>query len=286
MDEEDKAQSDWTVVENEVVVAEYLAMFQMQLSGLEFVKLHRIQALQDIIRRSRPSIEFKLRNISAALERLSYPWLSGYRPAHNYQGTLMQVLEQNIERFDVLFAPLETVGHSGFAEAPVMVYEAPPQPIVRPELPEGSEIKRLVRKFDPAQRDDRNRRLGLMGEEYVFRSEKHRLSSENPRLVDKVRWISRDDGDGAGYDILSYDKDGRERLLEVKTTVGGSHTPFFITRNEVSLAQEKPDKFRLIRLYDFRQQARAFELLPPLENHVRLEAQNFVAKFRSVPQLQ
>ena len=63
MDEEDKAQSDWTVVENEVVVAEYLAMFQMQLSGLEFVKLHRIQALQDIIRRSRPSIEFKLRNI-------------------------------------------------------------------------------------------------------------------------------------------------------------------------------------------------------------------------------
>ena len=39
------------------------------------------------------------------------------------------------------------------------------------------------------------------------------------------------DGDGAGYDILSFETDGTERFLEVKTTVGYERTPFFISPN-------------------------------------------------------
>ena len=33
-------------------------------------------------------------------------------------------------------------------------------------------------------------------------------------------------GDGLGFDILSFDENGKDRLVEVKTTVYGLNTPF------------------------------------------------------------
>ena len=45
-------------------------------------------------------------------------------------------------------------------------------------------------------------------------------------------------GDGAGFDVLSFDLGGKERLIEVKTTNGAARTPFFMTRNEMAVADE------------------------------------------------
>jgi hypothetical protein len=45
-----------------------------------------------------------------------------------------------------------------------------------------------------------------------------------------------EEGDGAGFDIASFDPDGRERFIEVKTTNGAATTPFFLTRNEMAVA--------------------------------------------------
>ena len=124
-------------------------------------------------------------------------------------------------------------------------------------------------------RDARNRKLGKAGEEYVFESEKRRLFDLGRKDLSKhVSWIAQDEGDGYGYDILSFDGTGeranQERWLEIKTTTGPKTTPFFITRNELSISEQRPDNFRLIRLYDFRRQKRAYCLKPPLENHVHL----------------
>lgn len=94
-----------------------------------------------------------------------------------------------------------------------------------------------------------------------------------------MRWVSRDDGDGAGYDILSFENDGRERLLEVKTTLGGQTTPFFMSSNEVNLSAERPDAFKLVRIYDFARSPRAFELTPPLDQFVSLRPNSFLASF-------
>ena len=54
-------------------------------------------------------------------------------------------------------------------------------------------------------------------------------SSGRDDLARKVRWVSEEDGDGAGYDIASFAPDGRARLIEVKTTNGWERTPFHIT---------------------------------------------------------
>jgi hypothetical protein len=114
----------------------------------------------------------------------------------------------------------------------------------------------------------------------VFHHERQRLQQlDRPDLAKKIRWISEELGDGAGYDILSFDAQGKERLLEVKTTVGADVTPFYITRNELSLAAERPDSFRLCRVFDFSTHPRMFELNPPLEKLVHLSPQSYEASF-------
>lgn len=49
-------------------------------------------------------------------------------------------------------------------------------------------------------------------------------SSRRTYLASEVRWIARDDGEGAGYDSASFDPDGRSRLIEVKTMNGWERT--------------------------------------------------------------
>jgi hypothetical protein len=149
-----------------------------------------------------------------------------------------------------------------------------------PGIPRPEALDRLVRKFDPVERDFRNRALGRAGEAMIFEFERHRLAnSDRADLARKVRWISQEDGDGAGYDILSFDPSGAERLIEVKTTLGGSTTPFFITRNELGLSSERPEAFRLYRLHSFAKSPRLFELAPPLEAAVRLDPLAYSASF-------
>jgi hypothetical protein len=92
--------------------------------------------------------------------------------------------------------------------------------------------------------------------------------------------VSREDGDGLGYDIRSYDPAGAERWIEVKTTRGGSTTPFYLTRNENEVAKERPDAFRLYRLHDFSQRPGLFTLTPPLEAVLQLEPLTFRASLK------
>jgi hypothetical protein len=123
-------------------------------------------------------------------------------------------------------------------------------------------------------------RLGKAGEEMIFAFERQHLTAKGRSdLARKVRWVSQEDGDGAGYDIRSYDHKGSERLIEVKTTNGLQTTPFFLTRNELSFSNERPKEFRICRLYDFSKKPKMFELAPPIEKLVRLEPLSFAASF-------
>jgi hypothetical protein len=98
-------------------------------------------------------------------------------------------------------------------------------------------------------------------------------------LARRIRWVSEELGDGAGYDIASFEPDGRSRLIEVKTTKGWEWTPFHITRNELAVAEERRRDWCLFRLWDFSNEPKAFELRPPLDAHVALTATVFQASF-------
>ncbi len=254
-------------------------MLRLELAGQHYVKSQRNVELQRILKRSRGSIEFKHMNISAALEILGFPRIAGYAPMKNLQRSLVDAIERNYHSIITSTNPIERPSSHGFSDASPLPFHEPPQLVPLAKETGDGGIERLVRKFDPAERDLRNRALGKRGEELVFQFEKLRLLQIDRNLSDKVRWVSDEDGDGAGYDILSFEPDGRERLIEVKTTQGIETTPFYLSRNELDLSKERPDAFKIVRLYDFARDPKAFQLVPPLGSFVRLEPISFSASF-------
>lgn len=306
MEDQSKVGTDWSSEELDAIVADYFAMLAAQHSGDNFVKAQRARALDEQIGRGHKSIEFKHMNISAVLAELGLPHIRGYRPMSNYQRAIFPAVERYLDRHPDAWAIGEpaptlparpqweeasapnraqketTQPFPGMAERPVtspllVIEDAPSAGGPRKPRPEG--LERLVRKFDPAARDHHNRLLGKAGEERVYHHERARLKAAgHTNLAAKVEWTSQVHGDGAGYDIKSFHTSGAERLIEVKSTRGARTTPFFISRNELSLAHERPDHYRLYRLYDFSQTPRLFKLKPPLEEAVTLEAETWRAR--------
>lgn len=99
------------------------------------------------------------------------------------------------------------------------------------------------------------------------------------QLAEKVKHVSAEEGDGLGYDIQSFEVDGTDRFIEVKTTGFGEKTPFFVSVNEARFAREQQDRFHLYRLFDFRAMPRMFQLAGPIERHCMLDAVTFRASF-------
>ena len=77
---------DWSRVEVEAIVADYLYMLTLELAGQSYNKTkHRENLAQKLQGRSAPSIEFKHSNISAAMVDLGFPYICRYKPRSNYQ---------------------------------------------------------------------------------------------------------------------------------------------------------------------------------------------------------
>lgn len=271
----------WSDEELDLIVADYFAMLESEQTGRPYVKSQHSAAIMEQIGRTHRSVEFKHMNISAVLRELGLPTIRGYRPMPNYQQAIFGAIDRFLSARPKLLTPDPPSILQGFAEQVSLLDEEPPVPNFTPRPPRPEGLERLVRKFDPVERDFRNRALGEAGEAMVLDIERRRLrNADRIDLASKVRWVSKEDGDGAGYDIRSYDAaTGAERLLEVKTTYGGQRTPFLLTRNEKSLSDERPDHFRILRLYEFGQRPRLFRLRPPLEAVVRLETQIWQAGF-------
>jgi hypothetical protein len=54
-----------------------------------------------------------------------------------------------------------------------------------------------------------------------------------------------------GYDIHSYEINGDDKYIEVKTTTGINKRPFFMTDNEWEFMIRNSEKYYLYRIYDF-----------------------------------
>ena len=282
-------EGSWTNEENDAIVSDYFAMLDAELAGRRYSKAGHNRDLQGRIGRERTSIEYKHQNISAVLQELGETWIRGYKPAFNFQASLVDAVARwatkNPDWFKRTPAWLGATGAAGpmaspLGEAPHLWIGPQPERRTAPPGTKVGEFERLVTRFDPAGRDDRNRVLGRAGEELVFARERSVLiNAGREDLARKVRWVSHEDGDGVGYDIASFEPDGRQRLLEVKTTNGWDRTPFFITRNELQVAEERREEWRLLRLWDFSRGPKAFELRPPLDTQMSLVATTFRAEW-------
>lgn len=253
----------WSEIEVELIVADYFNMLVAELSGKPINKADHRRSLQPLLNnRSDGSIEFKHQNISAVLANIGRPYIKGYLPRFNYQ----RILEDKVLEYLIRNIQIEGL-FKDFSDKEIKIKKeyldlnsllTDPPKVTSVEEPAEIYQPRLT-KINYIEREQNNQRIGILGEEIVIKYEKWNLvkiGKEN--LADTIEWISRDKGDGAGFDILSRYPNGKDKYIEVKSTKLSKETPFFFSRNEMDFSIRHSNDFHLYRLYNLEDQAKMF----------------------------
>lgn len=125
-----------------------------------------------------------------------------------------------------------------------------------------------------------NKKLGDLGEALVKRYEENKLRQKGlSSLADRVEIVK----DGRGFDVLSFDENGAEIHIEVKTTSGNEKTPFLISRNEVMFFKKNPQNYFIYRLYNYEQKNNYadFFIVDNPSEQLHLEPTTFEARTRA-----
>jgi hypothetical protein len=275
---------DWSREEVEATVQDYFHMLRLEASGQALNKAEHNEQLRRKLRaRSKGSIEMKHQNISAVLDQLGLPYIRGYKPRSNFQDLLRETVVAHIQQkqpdLQTIVDAIEEQTEPGARTYRGVLVETP-----TPEaVPPAKRRQRLPRKLDYAARDERNRNLGRNGESWVLGFEEQRLTEANRAdLASKIDWMSDRCGDGTGYDIMSFEEDDVTRFIEVKTTNGGSLTPFIISQNELEFSEEAEDAFCLYRVFEFAKAPRLFIVRGDLHHSLHLETMDYRARLKAL----
>ncbi len=277
---------DWSEDEVQATVADYFEMLRLEADGVAFNKSGHNDLLRKLLRgRSKASVELKHQNISAVLASMGLPFIQGYKPRGNSQLLLRKAVQEYVlghsvdvgkivDGLEEVKTPAQKAYTAVLVESPVMEER---QKLVAPTLLR----QRLPRKLDYAARDEANRKLGRLGEDWVIGYEQHRLTEMgHPELFQKLEWVSDTQGDGAGYDILSFESDALHRYIEVKATNGGIASSFVVSHNELEFSAEAGDQFYLYRVFQLSGEPKLFILRGDLSSQLYLKPLDFRASFR------
>jgi Domain of unknown function (DUF3883) len=274
---------NWSREEVEAAVADYFVMLTNELSGKPYNKAEHNRQLQLILRnRPKGSIERKHQNISAILIELGFPYINGYKPLRNYQQLLREVVEDRLVAAETLNQTIANMVEAPESEISSTTGILPVQ--VEPPTRDKSEFrvhershgerKPVLRNY--LELESRNRTLGLAGEEMIIHFAHERLWRAGKRtLAERLEHVSTTQGDHLGYDIHSFEEDGRDRLIEVKTTRFGPMTPFFVSRNELGVSISRSDEYQIYRLFSFNEHPKLFVLGGSISSTCELEAVSY-----------
>ena len=282
--DEGSARAPWTDQENQLVVADYFAMMAEDLAGRSFNKAATLRALAPLLNsRSRGSIEFKRANISAALDELGFRHLTGYLPRGNFQRSLLDAVVAELQRTGLL-GPLVASAEKAPATdteelSPASDFVDPPTPLSRERVKMREATPYIPRITNYSERDADNRELGIEGERWVVEFEQRRLARLGREdLSRRVEWTAHERGDGFGFDITSFDPDGVELLVEVKTTRMGKRWPFIVTRNELRVSQKEHERYRVYRVFRFGRDPEVYRLSGAIDDSCELEPIRYQAQ--------
>jgi len=281
--------ADWSIQEVELIVTDYLDMLMQELAGIPFNKTDHRRRLRELLSsRTDGSIEKKHQNISAILLELGFPAIDGYKPLKNYQSLLFEAVsnrlnsQENLKR-EVLSTVQKPV------EVPMVddiLTVLEPAPKREPHFYSKSRKVRSKREpYAQSQNADffeleaKNVALGNSGEEFVIKYEKARLiHSGKEKLAEQIEQVSKTQGPSAGFDIRSFEENGKDRLIEVKTTASGRFTPFYVTKNELLTSQERHKFYQLYRVFLFRSKPGIFALPGRIDGACFLDPIEYLAK--------
>lgn len=105
----------------------------------------------------------------------------------------------------------------------------------------------VAKKIDFDRVNESKKRVGSLGEEIVFDLLKQQAyDNGNPVPIH----ASKDEGDGLGYDIRMWDKEGNEIQIEVKASSKKYSDGFEMTKNEVLASIEQGKNYKVYYVYD------------------------------------
>lgn len=275
---------DWSSVEVQAAVEAYFEMLRLEAGQQRYNKSAFNAGLRQRLQgRSKASVELKHQNISAVLHGIGLPFIPGYKPRVNAQLLLRQEVQKfvldNTDLVKKVVDALEEV-KSPHEHSFKAVLVEPPRVEMVMKVDTAPRL-RLPRKIDFASRDETNRKLGRAGEQWAIQFEQHRLiEAGHAELFSKLEWVSDKLGDGAGFDILSYEGPSQPRYIEVKTTNGPHACAFIISRNEVDFSREAGEAFFLYRLFRFRDAPALYVLRGDISAQLHLEPIDYRASFR------
>lgn len=215
---------------------------------------------------------------------LHFPYIPGYKPRSNYQRLLYDVVAERLASDRQLQAIA-----AADADRPIVVPEVedilgvittPPSPQPRDPASGRESLPSTSARISVnyLEREARNRSLGAAGEIFVLNYERARLISLGKEgLAGKIEHTSREQGDGAGFDIRSFEASGTERLIEVKTTKYGRETPFYVSRNELAVSETEASHYHLYRLFGFSFKPGLFTLAGSLSATCKLSPSSYLA---------
>ncbi len=93
--------------------------------------------------------------------------------------------------------------------------------------------------------------IGNAGEKLVYNDQIEFVKKYVPEYVKSVRHVSMLDGDGAGYDIRSFNAAEKIIYIEVKSTTGKKETPFYMSASEYAFYELHKEKYVIARVYEF-----------------------------------
>jgi len=259
-------------------------MLELELVGGKYNKAeHRKNLLPLLNNRSEGSIEFKHQNISAVLANLGQPFIRGYKPRYNYQAVLEDLVKDYLignEKIDNLFKQFSdkeidsTIIKSSFDN---VVVDPPKLDIVKEPT---VDYKRRGVRINYLLREQRNSKLGMSGESFALEYEKWSLANSGlDKFIDKVEWVSKTVGDGFGFDILSRNRNGSDKFIEVKTTKLSKQAPFYFSRNEMDFSIEESKNFHLYRVFEFEHAPKLFTLNGRLNKICNYQAETYKGYF-------
>lgn len=141
--------------------------------------------------------------------------------------------------------------------------------VSKPEDPiDAKERKDRIRSkdgIDYSEQQKRNQETGDIGEKLVLANEidKARKWGLSEDLVSQIRRVSLE-SDDYGFDILSFDQNGKEHYIEVKTTKASSNSlSFVLTQNELDHARKYGSAYSIVMVFDVAQNPRIWDMGNP-----------------------
>lgn len=144
-----------------------------------------------------------------------------------------------------------------------------------------------VTKIDYEKTNRTKQYHGTQGELLVMKYEKQRLynNEQLKEYADRVEHVSKTQGDGLGYDIVSYDliNNKVEKIfIEVKTVIGNVNSSVNISSKELKAAEKLGEKYKIYKVFNYKSSTPELIIIDDIhDERLSIEPNSYIIKVKA-----